>query len=251
MVFGLWDYGVYRKEAGKLKETGKLKRALPMRIGYVISWLAVAAGAFARAPFTPADVWEWRTVEDPRISADGRRVVYVERWNDRAAAAVRANLRIASTDGKQQRALTNGPWRDRSPRWSTDGVHIAFLSDRDGGRGILIVPVEGGEPSVVSTGESVPLALAWSPDWRSIAFTAAVPASAAALSWAPPELLGLLRSRPPAEEVFVAAVAGGAPRQLSHGGFTLRGEPAWMPTGDWILNAAARPAEDAQIERKR
>jgi dipeptidyl aminopeptidase/acylaminoacyl peptidase len=248
MVFGLWDYGVYRKEAGKLKETGKLKRALPMRIGYVISWLAVAAGAFARAPFAPADLWDWRKVEDPRISADGHLVVYVERWNDRAAAAIRANLRVVTTDGKQQRALNAGPWRDRSPRWSPDGARIAFLSDRDGGRGIHIVPVEGGEPSVVSTGQSLPLALAWSPDGRSIAFTAAVPPrSAAALSWAPPELLGLLRPPPPEVELFVVEVAGGAPRQLSHGGFTLRGEPAWMPTGDWILNAAARPAEDAQI----
>lgn len=218
-----------------------------MRIGPVISWLAVAAASFGRAPFVPADVWAWRTLEDPRISSDGRRVVYVERWNDRAAGAVRANLRIVSTDGKQQLALTDGPWRDRSPRWSPDGARIAFLSDRDGGRGIRVVPLEGGEPSVISTGESVPLALAWSPDARSIAFTAALPAPTAAASWAPPELLRLLRPPPPEEELFAVPVEGGAPRQLSHGGFTLRGEPAWMPAGDLILDAAARPAEAAQI----
>src|ERR1039458_6136175 len=111
-----------------------------MRIGPFISWMMVAAGAFGRAPFAPGDVWAWRTVEDPRVSADGRRVVYVERWNDRA------NLRIVSTDGKQPpRALAEGPWRDRSPRWSPDGARIAFLSDRGGGRGIHIVPMEGGK----------------------------------------------------------------------------------------------------------
>ncbi|HEY1220346.1 MAG: prolyl oligopeptidase family serine peptidase [Bryobacteraceae bacterium] len=219
-----------------------------MRIGPVISWLAVAAASFGRAPFTPADVWAWRTVEDPRVSSDGRRVVYVERWNDGTAAAVRANLRIASTDGKQQGALDHGPWRDRSPHWSPDRACIAFLSDRDGGRGIHIVLVEGGEPSVVSTGEYVPLDLAWSPDGRSIAFIAAsASASASALSWAPPELLGLLHPSPPEVEVFVVSVDGGAPRQLSHGGFTFRGEPAWTPAGDVILNAAARPAELQQI----
>ena len=240
MVFGLWEYR---------KETGKLKHALPMRLGCVISWLVVAAASFGREPFTPADVWAWRTVEEARISSDGHMVVYVERWNDRGGAAVRANLRIVSTDGKQSaRAIAEGPWLERSPRWSPDGARIAFLSDGDGGRGIHIAPVEGGEPVVVSTGEYVPLELAWSPDGRSIAFTAAVPPRiSAASSWAPPELLGLLRPPPPEVELFVVAVDGGAPRQLSHGGFTLRGEPAWMPAGDSILNAAARPAEVAQI----
>jgi len=219
-----------------------------MRIGPVISWLAVAAASFGRAPFTPADVWAWRAVEDPRISSDGRRVVYVEHWNDRAAPAVRANLRIASTDGKQLRALSEGPWRDRSPRWSPDGARIAFLSDRAGGRGIYIVPMEAGEPLTVSTGESMPLSLAWSPDGRSIAFTAAVPPQTAAMaSWAPPELLTLLRPPPPEVELLVVPVNGGAPRQLSHGGFTIRGEPAWMPAGDSILNAAARAGEPPQI----
>jgi dipeptidyl aminopeptidase/acylaminoacyl peptidase len=217
-----------------------------MRMVSVISWLALAAASFGRAPFVPADVWAWRTVEDPRISSDGRRVVYVERWNDRTAAAVRANLRIVSTDGRQQHALTDGPWRDGSPRWSPDGVRIAFLSDRDSGRGIRIVPLAGGEPSVVSTGAYAPLALAWSPDARSMAFTA-LAAPAAAFSWAPPELLRLLRPPPPDVELFVVRVEGGPPRRISHGGFVLRGEPAWMPAGDLVVNAAARPGEAAQI----
>jgi len=219
-----------------------------MRVVSIISWLLLAVPSYARAPFTPADVWAWRTLEDPRISSDGRSVVYVERWNDRAAAAVRANLRIVSTDGRQQHALTDGPWCDRSPRWSPDGVRIAFLSDRDGGRGIHIVPLQGGELRVVSTGDYAPLTLAWAPDARSIAFTAAAsPRTAASSSWAPSELLRLLRPPPPEVELFVVPVEGGAPRQLSHGGFTLRGEPAWMPAGDLILNAAARPAETTQI----
>ena len=219
-----------------------------MRIGALLCWLALSAAPYAREPFAAEDVWAWRTVEDPRISADGRRVVYVERWNDRAAGAVRSSLRLATTDGKEQRALTDGPWRDRAPRWSPDGGRIAFLSDRDGGQGIHIVQAEGGAPSTVSTGDYRPQALAWSPDGRLIAFTAALTSKPAAeLSWAPPELLGLFFAPRPDVELFAIAIDGGAARQLSRGGFTERGEPAWMPAGDWILDAAARPGAYPQI----
>jgi acylaminoacyl-peptidase len=212
-----------------------------MRTIHAISWLALAGVAFAGAPFTPADVWEWRTIEDPRVSADGSVVVYAERWGDRTS------VHVAAIDGSQERALTGGPWRDRAPRWSPDRARIAFLSDRDDGRGIYIVTPEGGGPTVISTGESRPLALAWSPDGREIAFTAAAAPRVAAPSWAPPELVDLLRAAPVALDLFVVPVEGGAPRQLSHGGFIARGEPAWMPAGDFVLNAAARPGEGAQI----
>jgi acylaminoacyl-peptidase len=186
-------------------------------------------------------VWDWRTVEDPRISADGAQVVYAERSNGRAS------LRLVSTDGQPERALTGGPWRDRSPRWSPDGARIAFLSDRAGGRGIHLVTPAGGELSAISTGDYLPLALAWSPDGRAIAFTAAVPARAASSSWAPAAVLGLLRAAPAEVELFVVPVDGGAPRQISHGGFTYRGEPAWMPAGDSLLDVAARVGESSQI----
>jgi acylaminoacyl-peptidase len=212
-----------------------------MRIFYAISWLALAGAAFGGTPFTASDAAAWRTVEDPRISADGRVVVYVERGDGRA------NLRLVATDGTAPRALTDGPWHDRSPRWSPDGARIAFLSDRDEGRSIRVAAMTGGAQTAISTGDYSPLALAWSPDGRSIAFTAAIAPGAAANSWAPPELPGLLRTGPPEVELFTIALEGGAPRRISHGGFGWRGEPAWMPAGDVVLDAAARAGEAAQI----
>jgi len=212
-----------------------------MRILCAISWLALAGVASGGAPWRAADLWDWRTLEDPRISADGAQVVYAEGWNGRAS------LRLASTDGQQDRPLTGGPWHDRSPRWSPDGARIAFLSDRPGGHGIHVIVLASGALSVIPTGDYAPLALAWSPDGRSIAFTAAVASRAAAPSWAPAAVLGLLRAAPPEVELFVVPVNGGAPRQVSRGGFTYRGEPAWMPAGDVVLDAAARAGEGAQI----
>ena len=63
---------------------------------------------------------------------------------------------------------------DYSPCWSPDGKHLAFVSDRDGGPQIWIIPADGGEARRVTdipTGVSGPL---WTPDGRSIAFTSSV-----------------------------------------------------------------------------
>ena len=217
----------------------------PMRGVPAISCMVLAAALAGSEPFQPSDMTAWRVIADPQISADGRRVVYVERWCDGAALAVRANLRWGTADGQQNTHLSDGPWEDRSPRWAPGGTRIAFLSDRNGGRGIHVTELSGAQ-SVISTGDYRPLSLAWSPDSRQIAFTARVVAREAA-PWAPPALLRLLRPPQPEVELFVVSTGGEAERQITHGGFTLRGEPAWMPAGDSILNAAAGSWETSQV----
>lgn len=67
---------------------------------------------------------------DPSIGPGGRRVVFSSDRSMHGADGAR-NLFILDLETREIRALTAGPWRDETPRWSTNG-RIYFASDRDG-----------------------------------------------------------------------------------------------------------------------
>ena len=199
--------------------------------------------AFARDPFTPGDLWNRQTIADPQITADGQWIVYVDGWNDRQSDKFCSNLWLISADGRRKRRLTEGPWRDSSPRWSVDGKRIAWLSDRGGVAAIRTRGIDAGDETEIAAGGNPPLEIAWSPDGKFLAYTARVPAKSQA-AWAPFAILPFLDlGTPESIEIFLAPSGGGPPRQLTHDSFVERGPPVWMPDGQWILNSAA-PAPD-------
>jgi acylaminoacyl-peptidase len=199
-----------------------------------LALLLCAAGAWAAGqPWSPDDLWDRHTPRDPRISPDGRQVVYVEDWNDRTTNAACSNLWLVSTRDKLARRLTDGAWRDQSPRWSPDSTRIAWISGRGG---IRLLALNSGQESAI---EASPMNFAWSSDGRSIAFTSRVAAQIAA-AWAPAAILPLLWPRPPSRTALFAIPATGGPAQpLTGPDFDAVGEPAWMPDGKSILIAAA------------
>ena len=204
-------------------------------VRFFVAMLAFPALA-ARPAFTPNDLWEWRSASDPQISSDGQSVVYVEEWKDRAANKARANLWVVSSDGRVRRRLTEGAWRDRSPRWSPDGTRLAWLSDRDGTPQIYWRRLESGPDTQLAKLEEPPSSLAWSPNGESIAYTAPVIARAPPPAWAPPAILPRLRRRKEDFlQLFVISAAGGKPRQVSTGELALTGEPSWMPDGQSLV----------------
>jgi dipeptidyl aminopeptidase/acylaminoacyl peptidase len=153
-----------------------------------------------RRPMTPADILRIATVGDPQISPNGEWVVYTVSttegdqtvstlWLVRAAERLfgnpptsrqpepRRNWELLQSRARQ---LLPASWNATNPRWSPDGRSIAFLSTREGQRGIWIGGLDRRIPRFVTAvrdtnffiayaGES----LVWSPDSKLIAYISA------------------------------------------------------------------------------
>jgi len=79
----------------------------------------------------PEDVYEVVNAGDPRISPDGSRVAYVVTTVDKDSSEYRSAIWVAPVDGSAEPTqFTGGAKRDASPRWSPDGRHLAFVSNR-------------------------------------------------------------------------------------------------------------------------
>ena len=147
-------------------------RAFPAFAGLVLAASAVAA----KKPLTSDTVWDMRTVGDPQISKDGKSVIFVVGWNDRMNDAMYSNLWIAGSDGKDQRPLTTGAFRDSSPRLSPDNTRLAYLSNRSGRPQIRVRWLDSGQEAQITDLQESPSGIAWSPDGKWLAYVARVPA---------------------------------------------------------------------------
>lgn len=123
--------------------TFDMKRILCAALGLLVS---VSLAAQTRRPLQPDDVFELKTVGDPRISPDGAWVAYTVTTLDRKEDASDTDIYMVSTSGGQPIKLTGSKKPETSPRWSPDGKYLAFLSARDGKKTqVYLLDRRGGE----------------------------------------------------------------------------------------------------------
>src|SRR5688572_30516248 len=89
---------------------------------------------------------QYRFVQDPQISPDGRLVAYGVETPEGEERRYRGRIYVVPFAGGAPRQITRDDEHALSPRWSPDGARIAFRSKRgDDPQQVCIVAAEGGE----------------------------------------------------------------------------------------------------------
>ncbi len=207
--------------------------------------------------FQLLDIFELEFVSDPRISADGERIVYVRNFKDIMSDANLANIWMINSDGNNNRPITTGNQNDHSPVWSPDGEKIVYRSARNGRSQLYLRWLtDGSEQQLTNTlrGPGQPY---WSPDGRWLAFTMSVPYEEKPLVNLPAKPKGAKWNDPPKEitklqyrndgagyaeneysQIFLLTVDGGTPIQLTDEPYNHLGALSWSKDSKSIYYSA-------------
>src|SRR5262249_50282629 len=135
-------------------------------LAVTLSLTCLTFGQTGPRRLTASDIFEFQLATDPQISRDGKRILFVRQFCDIMTDRRYSNLWIVNSDGSDQRPLTTGNFNDSSPRWSPDGSQIAFISNRDGSPQIYRRWMDSGQTAKVTSLQSPPAGIAWSPDGK-------------------------------------------------------------------------------------
>ena len=244
------------------------------------------------SPHTPQMIRHLKTVAEPSLSPDGSKLAYTLGWVDPDLMESRSRIMVTDLVSGEEREFTRGP-KDTSARFSPDAGLLAFLRPAPGR---IINPANSSQPAggirsaelraeslalkqpgqpaqpkqlwVISAtgGESQPLTAvsgdiidyAWSPDSRSIVYSADVPAATGGENGEP-------EAEPRVSEVrhlhyrhdtlgwrgdshfhlFLADVTSGQATQLTDGDWDDTA-PVWSPDGANIAFVSGRK-EDRDV----
>tara|TARA_B100000405_G_C16715669_1_gene420722 strand:- start:74 stop:2113 length:2040 start_codon:yes stop_codon:yes gene_type:complete len=210
--------------------------------------------------FKSEDIFNLEYVSEVQVSPNGKYVAYVRRSNDIMSDSSRANVWLASVDGKSHRPLLSSKKSYYSIRWSPDGSRLAYLSNEEGKPQLYVRWMETGQTALVTNVTSNPSNITWSPDGKHIAFTMSVDAKEKPLDvkmpkkpdgakWSPSfqyitkaryqaDGRGILE--PAYTHIFIVPADGGTARQLTSGNYHHNGRLSFSPDSDKIYFSANR-----------
>ena len=117
------------------------------------------------------DLMRIRRISAPSVHPQGRLVAFVVASHDPASNTVSQSIHLLDTETEEYRELTPGDHNDTSPVWSPDGRNLAFVSDRQEGEQLWLLPFQaGGEARRLTGGYGGVSAPIWAPDSRRMAF---------------------------------------------------------------------------------
>ena len=152
-----------------------MKRYILVSLLCVLGIVIAAIGA-EKKTMTMLDMLNIPSLGDPQLSADGTKLLYVFSETDWDANKMIPHIWRVVTDQSAPIQLTRGDG-ERSPRWSPDGVWIAFIAKRgeDEHSQIYILSDTGGEAFALTSHEPSVSSIQWHPSGKFIYFLASDP----------------------------------------------------------------------------
>ena len=210
--------------------------------------------------FKSEDIFNLEYVSEVQVSPNGKNIAYVRRSNDIMSDSSRANVWLASVDGKSHRPLLSSKKNYYSIRWSPDGSRLAYLSNEEGKPQLYVRWMDTGQTALVTNVTSSPSNITWSPDGKYIAFTMSVDAKEKPLDvkmpkkpegakWSP-KFQYITKARyqadgkgvldPAYTHIFIVPSDGGTARQLTSGNYHHNGRLSFALNGEKIYFSANR-----------
>jgi eukaryotic-like serine/threonine-protein kinase len=103
----------------------------------------------------------------PRISPNGRLVAYGAFGSGRSTSDLWVTDLVTGTT----RRLTDNGNDSNDPQWSANGATVAYSAGAPGGKDLLMLPVGGGEPSVLATRDGTQFPSDWLRDGSALLVT--------------------------------------------------------------------------------
>src|SRR6185503_9728577 len=122
-----------------------------MRLSILLLTCLAFPLAAQRRAITFEDFIALKNVSDPQLSPDGKWVAYAVSVPSLQDNRGISRVWVAELATGRSRQLTGGPGSDRQPRWSPDGKTLAFISTREGGAQVWLLPVGGGDARKLSS----------------------------------------------------------------------------------------------------